>query len=92
MTQIIAQENNTSVILKKPRDNASQDCFWSISYVRRRVQELEENPVFKLILQKEPNPRESYTRASPNYFGGVSSLKNGGYLPFLEIAAEKQSI
>jgi hypothetical protein len=65
MQDTMLQDGNTAVILKAPRDSASQDCFWSVSYIRRRVQELQANPIFKLILQKEPNPRESYTRSTP---------------------------
>jgi hypothetical protein len=57
------QEDNMAVLLKTPRNSASQDCFWSISYVRRRVKELNDDPIFKLILQKEPNPRETPTKS-----------------------------
>jgi hypothetical protein len=56
------QEANTAVLLKTPRDQASQICCWAISYIRKRVKELEADPIFKLILQNEPNPREPYKR------------------------------
>jgi hypothetical protein len=59
VVNVAAQNQNTAVLLKAARDNASKDCFWNASYVRRRVKELEFNPLFKLILQKAPNPRES---------------------------------
>jgi hypothetical protein len=59
VVNVAAQNQNTAVLLKTARDNASKDCFWNASYVRKRVKELEFNPLFKLILQKAPNPRES---------------------------------
>ena len=63
VVSVAAQNQNTAVLLKAARDNASKDCFWNASYVRRRVQELAFNPVFKLILQKAPNPREASIKA-----------------------------
>ncbi|MEN9610148.1 MAG: hypothetical protein RLZZ628_962 [Bacteroidota bacterium] len=64
IVSIMAQNENTAVLLKSARDNASKDCSWNVSYVRRRVKELEFNPIFKLILQKAPNPRESYAKTT----------------------------
>jgi hypothetical protein len=64
LVNIAAQNQNTAVLLKAARDNASKDCFWNASYVRRRVKELEWNPIFKLILQKAPNPREAALKSS----------------------------
>jgi hypothetical protein len=63
---ITAQNEKTAVLLKSARDNASKDCSWHVSYVRRRVKELELNPIFKLILQKAPNPREPYAKSATN--------------------------
>jgi hypothetical protein len=56
------QERDSSVLLKIPRDTAAQECCWGISYIRRRVKELEDNLIFKSILQNEPKPREPYKR------------------------------
>jgi hypothetical protein len=64
VVDIKVQNENGTVILKAPRDNSSTDCSWYISYIRRRVKELEYNPIFKLILQREPNPRQSKVRQS----------------------------
>ncbi len=63
VVSVAAQNQNTAVLLKAARDNASKDCFWNASYVRRRVKELEFNPIFKLILQKAPNPREASSKS-----------------------------
>ena len=59
VVSVAAQNQNTTILLKAARDKASKDCFWNASYVRRRVKELAFNPIFKLILQKAPNPRET---------------------------------
>jgi hypothetical protein len=64
VVNIATQNENIAVLLKTARDNASKDCSWNVSYVRRRVKELELNPVFKLILQKAPNPREPYAKST----------------------------
>jgi predicted O-linked N-acetylglucosamine transferase (SPINDLY family) len=58
VVDVNTQNQNAIVLLKTARDNASKDCSWYISYVRKRVKELEYNPVFKLLLQKEPNQRQ----------------------------------
>ena len=64
VVSVAARNQHTAVLLKAARDNASKDCFWNASYVRRRVKELEFNPVFKLILQKAPNPREAAPKSA----------------------------
>jgi hypothetical protein len=61
MVEISAKDENRTALLKTARDQASQDCAWFISHIRKRVKELEHNPVFKLILQKAPNPPRQYT-------------------------------
>jgi hypothetical protein len=58
VVDIKIQNENATVILKTPRNSVSTDCSWYISYIRRRVKELEYNPIFKLILQREPNARQ----------------------------------
>ncbi len=63
--ETILQDKQTSVILKKPCDNASQDSYWSVSYVRKRVQEAAANPIFKMILPNEPNPRKLFSKSTP---------------------------
>ncbi|MEN9609275.1 MAG: hypothetical protein RLZZ628_89 [Bacteroidota bacterium] len=55
---VTAQHGSNAVLLKDARDAASKDCAWHISHVRKRVKELEYNPIFKLVLQREPNPRQ----------------------------------
>jgi hypothetical protein len=62
MVDIDAENENSAVLLKTAHNNASKDCFWYISYIRRRVKELEQDPIFKLILQKEPNIRKPYSK------------------------------
>jgi hypothetical protein len=53
------RDETISNILKTPRDIASKDCYWYVSYIKKRVQELETDPIFKMILQKEPSVRTS---------------------------------
>jgi hypothetical protein len=58
----LSADNDARIaLLKTARDNASQDCAWYISHIRKRVKELESNPIFKLILQKAPNAPRQYT-------------------------------
>ena len=52
------QDEQIGAILKAPRDAASKDCNWYVSYIRKQVVAQQSNPVYKLILQKEPNPRQ----------------------------------
>jgi hypothetical protein len=59
------QDKQTTVILKKPCAEASQDTYCRASYVRKRVQESTENPIFKMILQNEPNPRKLVSNFTP---------------------------
>jgi hypothetical protein len=61
MVEISAKDESRAALLKAARDQASQDCAWFISHIRKRVKELEHNPVFKRILQKAPNPPRQYT-------------------------------
>ena len=63
--EIMVQDKQTTVILKKPCDEASQDAYWCVSYVRKRVQESADNPIFKMILQNEPIPRKSVSKSTP---------------------------
>ena len=56
---IAMQDNHGKVILKEPRDITANDLSWYISYIRKAVQSQKNNPIYKLILQKEPNPRQS---------------------------------
>ena len=65
MVSVKNQEESTRVILKTPRDILSKDAAALCSMVRRRVKENESNPVFKLILQKEPRPRQSASKPTP---------------------------
>jgi hypothetical protein len=60
VAQIAAEDDTRDALLKAARDNASQDCAWYLSHIRKRVKELEHNPIFKLILQKAPNPPRQY--------------------------------
>jgi hypothetical protein len=59
---VSTQDVQISAALKTPRDIASKDCAAYSSYVRKQVQDRQSNPVFKLIMQKEPNPRKSPTK------------------------------
>lgn len=62
MIEIDIQNENSIIFLKTAHNNASKDCFWYISYIRRRVKELQKDPIFKLILQKEPISRKPYSK------------------------------
>ncbi len=56
---VATQDEQIGAILKAPRDAASKDCSWYTSYIRNQVMSQKSNPVYKLILQREPNPRQS---------------------------------
>ena len=58
------QEEQIAEMLKSPRNIASKDCAAYVSYIRSQVQDRKSNPVFKLILDKEPSPRKPYTKKS----------------------------
>ena len=59
------QDLQIGAILKEPRDAASKDCSWYASYIRRQVVAHQNKAVYKLILQKEPNPRQSSLKTAP---------------------------
>lgn len=59
MTDLISSNGSLSVKLKVARENASKDCFYFSSIVRKMVQDKGKDPVFALILEKEPNPRKT---------------------------------
>jgi hypothetical protein len=59
LVSVADKDGTIANILKTPRDVASKDCYWYVSYVRKRVQELESDPIFKMLLDKEPSPRPS---------------------------------
>ena len=50
---IAMQDNHGKVILKEGRDTTANDLSWYISYIRKAVQAQKNNPIYKLILQKE---------------------------------------
>jgi hypothetical protein len=50
-------DDTISAELKMVRDAASQDAYWYVSFVIRRVKELKSNAVFKKILQNAPTIR-----------------------------------
>ena len=59
MTDLITANGSLSVKLKIARENAAKDCFYFCSIVRKMVKDKEKDPVFALILEKEPNPRKA---------------------------------
>ena len=65
MVDTTSDNEDASIILKTPRNNASQDCNAFVVAVRRRVKELNANPIFKLILDKEPHPRKFKPKSPP---------------------------
>ncbi|MBL7814657.1 MAG: hypothetical protein JNL70_06595 [Saprospiraceae bacterium] len=52
------ENGNLTVKLKTAREIAARDCFAFCSIVRRAVQEKKKEPVYALILEKEPSPRQ----------------------------------
>ena len=66
VVNIKSQREDIDIVLKNPRDIASKDCATLSSKVRRAVKELENDPVFKLISQKEPNPRQFKPKSPPS--------------------------
>lgn len=65
VVNIKSQREDIDIVLKNPRDIASRDCATFSSKVRKSVKEFENDPVFKLILQKEPNPRQFKPKLPP---------------------------
>lgn len=62
----VTQKNSSNtMLLKTARDKASKDCAWHILHIRKRVKELKQDPIFKLILQREPNPRPYNLKVAP---------------------------
>jgi hypothetical protein len=61
MTDLIEANGNLSVKLKIARENAAKDCLFFCSIVRKAIQEKAKDPVYTLILGKEPNPRKAPT-------------------------------
>ncbi len=59
MTDLINANGSLSVKLKIARDNAAKDCYYYCSVVRKMVQDKGKDPVFSLILDKEPSPRKA---------------------------------
>ena len=62
IVSVTTQDVQIGVTLKTPHDIASKDCAAYTSYIRNQVQDRKSNPVFKLILDKEPSPRKTFTR------------------------------
>jgi hypothetical protein len=50
------QDEKNKVLLKTARTNAAKDCATFSSAVRKRMKELEKDPVCKMVLDKEPQP------------------------------------
>ena len=59
MTDLVNANGNLSVKLKIARDDAAKDCYSFCSIVRKMVQDKNKDPVFALILEKEPIPRKA---------------------------------
>ena len=59
MVDYANNNGNLTVKLKAARETASRDCRAFSAQVRKRVQELSKNPVYALILDREPNQRQS---------------------------------
>jgi hypothetical protein len=64
LVSVADKDGTIANILKTPRNIASKDCYWYVSYIRKRVQELESDPIYKMILDKEPSPRVSISDTS----------------------------
>jgi hypothetical protein len=59
LTSIIgatSQDVKNTALLKTARNHAAKDCATFSSAVRKRFKELEKDPVYKLVLDKEPQP------------------------------------
>lgn len=51
-----SQDATNVTLLKTARNNAAKDCAAFSSIVRKRFKELEKDPVYKLVLDKESQP------------------------------------
>ena len=60
---VASQDEQSAKILQSPRNTLSWDLTWYISYVRKQVIVQQDDPVYKLIMQKEPNARQSLTKS-----------------------------
>lgn len=58
MVDYAKSNGSLTVYLKTARDKASKDCAFFCSVVRKRVKELEKDPIYALVLSNEPNPRK----------------------------------
>ncbi len=65
MVDYASKNGNLTVKLKTARENASKDCLAFSAHVRKRIKELESNPIYALVLQKEPNQRQVKETAKP---------------------------
>lgn len=63
MVDYASKNGNLTVKLKTARETASKDCRSFSAQVRKRIQELMKNPVYDLILEKEPNKRQVKEKA-----------------------------
>lgn len=63
MVDYASKNGKLTVKLKTARETASKDCRFFSAQVRKRVQELSKNPVYALILEKEPNKRQAKEKA-----------------------------
>jgi hypothetical protein len=59
MVAMATENGNLSAKLRVARDIASSDCFTFNSIVRQAIRARQDDPVFALILEKEPNQRQS---------------------------------
>lgn len=59
MVDLVTDNGSLTAKLKTARDIASSDCFFFCSIVRKTVKAKEKEPVFALIVEKEPSPRQS---------------------------------
>ena len=57
MVDYTKTNGSLTVYLKAARDKASKDCAAFCAVVRKRVKELEKDPVFALVLANESSPR-----------------------------------
>lgn len=64
MVDLVTENGSLTAKLKTARDMASSDCFYFCSIVRKAVKTKEKEPVYALILEKEPSPRQSKKKAA----------------------------
>lgn len=58
MVDLVTENGTLSTKLKTARITASSDCFFFCSIVRKMVKTKQKDPIFALILEKEPNQRQ----------------------------------